>query len=60
MFRFTPNRGVPMNNTRHIASIVLTGAEPAETDLILDTLASSKFLELERYGSNYIDVEVIE
>lgn len=47
-----------MSESRHVASVVLTGAEPAETDLIIETLRSSDFLRVERSGAHYADVEV--
>ncbi|WP_433624039.1 hypothetical protein [Halomicrococcus sp. NG-SE-24] len=48
------------DDTHRVASIVLTGAEPAEADLILETLDTSEFLEVDRTGSHYMDVRVIE
>jgi hypothetical protein len=49
-----------MSESRHVASIVLTCAEPAETDLIIQTLRNSDVLTVERAGSHYVDVEVVE
>jgi len=49
-----------MNEDRHVASIVLTGAEPAEADLIMETLRTSDFLEVKCVGAHYADVEVVE
>lgn len=43
---------------RHVASIVLTHALPEDTDLIIETLEQSEFLEVERVGTHYADVTV--
>lgn len=49
-----------MQDERHVASIVLTHALPADADLIVETLEESEFIRVDRVGSHYANVVAIE